>query len=625
MSTEAAGSSQRKYIPVVAALAAILLLSGAFVAGQRTAPPGPGNATVVADSGNAEEGHEHAKEAGHAGKAGHAGEDGHAEEEGVVKFEPEGLKLANLRVETVGYRSLPSGLTLTGTVEPNLGGVVKVTPRVAGKITSVSVNVGDNVRAGQALATLASTEVAAAQAAFRQARARVGLAYGNLQRQKKLAGLGEFGRHKVEEARQREIEAHGEINAALSDLAAAKNEVAETRSEKAALEGEVAKAENEVASAESEIREAESQVRALQAALAQAQTQVRVAQSKFNRYDTLLKEQLVSRQDWEQAEADYQRAQSDVEAARANIAQGQAKVSTAQAHRLAGGAQFRAAKSRVQQAADKIETALSREAQQESRLATARKRDEVAEQVLAREERVFKGGFLTTKEIVEAEGAWRLAQAEQRAAADQVRLLGAVPDGASLLTVSAPIAGRITERLVTLGETVTPEKGLFTVVNMDSVWVQLAVHQRELPNARAGQAVTVTSDTAPGRTFRGTVSYVGDLVDETTRTVKVRAVIQNIGGALKPQTFVRGTVTTDARAEVLAVPREAVQEFEGKRVVFAAGDHPGEFETKEVRIGETVGGQTIILSGIEPGARVVTKGAFTVKSQAMKAELGHSH
>jgi len=609
----------RRFLPVALVLAALSLTLGGYLAGRSTAPRPNAGPAVVSEPGHEEGGHE---DGGHA-DGGHA-DGGHADGE-VIKFDEVSLKLANLQVEPVSLRSLQSRLALTGTVEPNLGGVVKVTPRVGGKITAVSVNVGDNVQTGQALAQLASTELANAQAAYRHARSRIALATNNLQRQRKLAGMGEFGRHKVEEARQREIEAHGEINAALNEVAAAKNEVTEARSEKAALQGDVAKAENEVASAESEIREAESQVRALRAALEQAQTQVKVAQSKFNRYDVLLKEQLVSRQDWEQAQADYQRAQSDVDAARATIEQGQAKVATAQAHRAAAQAQVRAASSRVQQATDKIETALSRQAQQESRLATARKRDEVAEQVLAREERVYKGGFFTSKEIVEAEAALQQAQSELRAAGDTIRLLGGRPGGGNVVAVNAPIAGRVTERLVTQGETVDPTKALFTVVNLNSVWVQLAVPQRDLPVVRVGQAVTITSDTAPGRTFAGTVSYIGDLVGETTRTVNVRAVIQNPGGLLKPQTFVRGALAADVTASILAVPREAVQTHEGKTVVFVAGDHPGEFEAKEVKTGDTVAGLTEITSGLQPGERVVTRGAFTVKAQAQKAELGHEH
>lgn len=603
----------RRMPMTLAFLLAATVGAGAFVIG-RVSGNGAVPQTAPAPAGREPQ----TEDAGH-------GEGGEHAEEGVVRFDAEALKLANIRVEPVSYRALQTRLPVTGTVEPNLSGLVKITPRVAGRIETLRVNVGDTVSAGQTLAMLTSTELASAQAAYRQAGVRVRLAASHLQRQRRLADLGEFGRHKVEEARQREIEAHGEINQSQTELAAANNEVAEARSEKAALEGEVARAQNEVGSAESEITEAQGRVRALQAALEQAQTAVGVAESKFNRMDRLIQDELVSRQDWEQARADLQQARTAVEAARANISEGTAKVETARAHREAAQSQVRAAHSRVQQAADKIETLLARQAQVEARLATARKRDQLAEQALQREERIYKAGFLTSKEVTEAETALRQAEAEQQAAADAIRLLGGRPGGGNTLAVTAPIGGRVTERLVSLGETVEPAKSLFTVVNLRSVWVQLSVPQREVGNLRVGQAVTITSDTAPGRTFTGAVSYIGDVVDTATRTVKVRAVIQNSGNALRPQTFVKARIATEATDTALAVPREAVQRLEGKQVVFVQGDHPGEFVSTEVEVGETVGGQAVISSGLEPGARVVTEGAFVVKAQAMKSELGHEH
>lgn len=556
-------------------------------------------------------------------------------EKGVIQFDEESLKLAELKVAPVTPRSLQAGLAVTGMVEPNLGGVVKITPRVAGKITSVLVNQGDNVQRGQALATLASTELAQAQAAYRQAGARVAVAANNLDRQRNLGRLGEFGRHQVEEARSTDVTAQGEINTTQSELAAARNEVTEARSEKASFEGEaaaaqsgVASAESEAASAESEITEALGQVKALQAALAQAQTGVKVSQSRFNRLDTLLKEQLASRQDWEQAQADYQRALSDVDAAQANIAQGQARTETARGHLRAAQAkvkaaqaQVRAAEARAEQATAKIDSALARRNQVEARLAAARKRSEITSQSLSREEKVYKGGFLTSKELVEADAAWRLAQAEQRAAAENIRLLGGTPGGGNLLRVVAPLGGRLTERTVTLGETVTSEKTLFTVVNLNSVWVQLNVYQKDLRTVRSGQTVSLTTEAAPGHKFSGVVSYIGDVVDETTRTVKVRAVIQNPRNVLKPQTFVRGKIAAPVRAQLLAVPKDAVQELDGKQVVFVAADHPGEFRAKAVQTGDLIDEQTVITSGLESGDRVVTVGAFLVKAQAMKSEL----
>lgn len=575
---------------------------GAFLMGRGTAVTTPPPAT-----------HEHAAE-------------GNPEEPkaeaGVVRFEPESLRRAGVKTAAVGYTSTPSQLSLTGSVEADQSGVVRITPRTAGKISTLRVNVGDTVSAGQVLATLTSTELAEAQSAYRQATSRIELARLNLRRQRQLAGLGEFGRHKVEEARRESVASLGEIKISQNEVAAGRNEVAEARSEQAARQSEQASAEAEASSAESEIAEAESQVRALQAGVAQAQTGLEVAQSRFNRAEVLLKEQLVSKQDWEQSRAEAKRAASDVDAARANLAQGQSKITTARAHLKVAQAKARAAASQAQQAAARIETALSRQAQAEERLAAGRKREEIAAQSLAREEKVFRGGFFTSKEIVEAEGALRQAELEQRGAAERVRLLGGMLRGDNTLTVSSPIAGRVTERAVTAGEMVSPEKPLLTVVNLNTVWVQLSLHQADVSRVRVGQSVSVSSDSAPGRTFTGTVSYLADQVDEASRTLKVRCVVQNAAGVLKPQTFVRGLIRLEERQRAIAVPQDAVQELDGKPVVFVPGTDPGEFRSREVTAGETRGGQTLVLSGLRAGERVVTQGAFVVKSQAMKAELG---
>lgn len=589
--------------PWRAAAGGVLILSmlvGAFVVGQRSSmPPGGGSEAQVQAAADAD-GQEHAGHAGEGdgGHAGHAGEEGHgSHEEGVIEFSTEALAKAGIEVRPVGYTSVRSQLQVTGAVAADLAGVVKVTPRVSGKITSLRANVGDTVRAGQVLATMTSTELAAAQGQYRLAGARVSAARANLGRQRQLAGFGEFGQHKVQEARGNASAAQGDVNEAQAEINAAHNEVAEAEAALAATRSEEVSAQSDVAAAES--------------VLAQARTQVEVSRSRFDRQEVLLKEALTSLQDWEQARADHQKAQTDVQAAQAAIRSAQAKVE--------------AARAKERQAQSVIATQRARLQQAEAKLAAARHRLEIARLALAREEKIYRSGVFASKEVADAEAALRQAEIDRNAAADAVRLLGGTPDGSNTLSVTAPLAGRITERSVTAGETVSPEKPLFAVVNLKTVWVQLAVYQRDLSSIRVGLPVTITTDAVPGKRFSGSVAYIGDVVDETTRAVNVRCVIPNPGGLLKPDMFVRGTIITPVQRRVLAVPNHAVQTQEGKTVVFVQGDHPGEFETKEIQAGETVDGRTIIASGLAPGDRVVTRGAFTVKAQAMKAELGHSH
>jgi RND family efflux transporter MFP subunit len=491
-----------------------------------------------------------------------------AGEPGVVRFEGQGLKLAHLRIETVGYRSVRSRLPVTGTVEANPAGMVQVTPRAAGKLTAIRVTVGDSVRAGEILATEASTDLAQAQAAYRQAAARGAVAGNNLQRQRQLARLGAFARPSLEAARNQAATAQAEARTAQAD----------------------------VATAQADISQAESELQVLRTALEQARTQAGVSQSRFNRADLLLKEELVSRQDWEQARADDQKARADIAAARAKIAQGQAGIETARAN---------------------LQTA-------QAKLAAARKRSQIATQALAREQSVYQGGYATSKEIVAAEADLRQARLEQRAAGDNIRLLGGIPGGSDQIPLRAPLTGHVTERFVTAGEMVTPDKTLFTILNLHTVWVQLNVYPKDVPAVRAGQAVTVASDTAPGYTFSGTVSYISDVVEPATRTVRVRCVIRNRRDLLKPGAFVRGNIAAhpEDRAPALIVPKDAVQQMGGRPVVFMPAGKPDEFRAHPVEVGQSFGTLVEIRSGLRPGDRIVTRNAFLVKAQAMKGELG---
>lgn len=430
--------------------------------------------------------------------------------------------------------------------------------------------------------------------------------------------------------------AQGEVDTSLNEIAAAKNQVNEARSEKAASEGEVAAAESAVAgaesaagSSESEVSEAESQVQALQAALTQAQSRAQVAQTKFNRYDTLLKEQLVSKQDWEQAQADFRQAEADVDASRANAAQARAKVNTARAHLKAAQAQIKAAQAKVraeqgraQQAGAKIETALARQAELESKLSTAKQRLEIARKALAREEAVFKGGFNTTREIVEAEAALQQARLDQQAAGQTIHLLGGTPGGGSLISLTSPIAGRVQERDASPGKTVDATHALFKVINLDLVWAQLAVTPRDLRLVHPGQRVVLTAEAAPGRTFTGTISAIGSTAEDTTRAVRVRVALVNRDGVLRPETFVRGNVVTDVREQRVTVPEDALQDHQGKPTVYvAAGDTLGAFEVRHVKLGVHGDGWREVTEGLEAGERIANAGTFYLKSEALKSSL----
>ena len=543
-------------------------------------------------------------------------------EVGVVRFTDESLELAGLTVEPLMPRTLQRHLALTGEVLPDVAREVQITPRVAGKIIRLHVTIGDRVRAGQTLAVLDSTELATVQAEHRQALARLQAARQSLAAQEELAGLGQFTQPRLQSAQQQAVAARRDVSEARQTLAAAENALSAARSARDTLMAERRSATQGVVTAQATVREREAEMATKQAAVRQAQAQVEVTVSRFRRLDILFQEELVSRQDWENARAEQAKARADESAATAGVSQSRARIAAAEGGAASAVAALSAADSRIDGQESLVKVQAAQRDRAAASLASAGHSLTIFEEALKREEQVFEKKLYASQPLVEARAAVRGAEIARDAAADTVRILGARPGGGNLLHVRAPAAGVVTVRSASLGETVSPEKTLFTVLNVESVWVWLNVYQRDLPHVRVGQGVEVTTNAAPGQTFRGSVSYISELVDEKTRTVKVRCVIPNPKRHLKPGMFVEGRLLVETREGALAVPRDAVQDLNGAKVVFVAGERPTEFHAVKVEVDDSFEGWTILLSGVDRGARVVIDGAFIVKSEAIKSELG---
>ncbi len=196
------------------------------------------------------------------------------------------------------------------------------------------------------------------------------------------------------------------------------------------------------------------------------------------------------------------------------------------------------------------------------------------------------------------------------------------------LPVVSPIAGRVITRDVTVGEHVQPEKLLFVVSDLSTVWAELDAREKDLPALTAGSRVTLVSEVYPGRQFQGRVSRVGDVVDEKLRTIKVRAEVPNPGLLLKPNMFVSAAVDgAGPSRELLGVPEGAVQMLQGEASVFVL-DGDGAFVARPVVTGDRLGAHRVVLQGLDGTERVVVAGAFNLKAELLKQSFageGHGH
>lgn len=252
----------------------------------------------------------------------------------------------------------------------------------------------------------------------------------------------------------------------------------------------------------------------------------------------------------------------------------------------------------------------------------------IASENFAREQRLEQQGISSRKELLEAEAELRRAEASLRSARSRLDVLGATHGTGGHFDLLAPFGGVIVGRNVSLGQMATPADTLLTVADLSRVWIELDVFERDLARVRVGQPVAVSVTASPGRTFPGRIVYLGDILDPAKRTVRARVEIPNLGGALKPGMFTNAAIDVGAGGPVFAaVPAAAIQEVEGKKVVFVPGDSAGHFRPVPIEVGEQLeGGRVTILAGLEPGARVVIAGAFALRSELAKGEIGeHGH
>lgn len=258
-------------------------------------------------------------------------------------------------------------------------------------------------------------------------------------------------------------------------------------------------------------------------------------------------------------------------------------------------------------------------------LERARASVDIARRNYEREDRLFRQQISPQKEMLEAENAYRSAQAEYRSAASRLRAIGATDGRGAAFNLRSAIAGTVVERNASPGATVGPANNLFTVADLRNVWITVDVYEADLARVRQGAVATVTPTALAGETFPGRVTYAGGIVDTASRTFKVRVDVANPGFRLRPGMFAQVRLETipDASASAITVPDAAVQELDGRQVVFVARARPGQYVARAVTPGPRTGdGRLVIREGLQPGEQIVVKGAFQLKAELTKASFG---
>jgi RND family efflux transporter MFP subunit len=180
----------------------------------------------------------------------------------------------------------------------------------------------------------------------------------------------------------------------------------------------------------------------------------------------------------------------------------------------------------------------------------------------------------------------------------------------------------VLQRTVTLGQAVERATDAFKIADTAHVWVDLDLYEKDLPRVHIGEQVEIRADAYPAEIFKGRVAYVVPVVDEATRTAKVRIELPNQSGKLSFGQLVTARLVGDpanVATAVLAVPRAAIQRVDGRSVVFVKGLGKDDgFERRVVELGVSTGDQVEVRRGVKVGDLVASDGAFLLKSELLR-------
>ena len=189
-------------------------------------------------------------------------------------------------------------------------------------------------------------------------------------------------------------------------------------------------------------------------------------------------------------------------------------------------------------------------------LIAARARESVARRALDRQRQLLADRITSQRAVEEAEGVLLVAEADLQAAQTRlatfgVQASGDPPENPARVTLTSPLAGTVVARWANVGQWAEPSETIAEVVDLRELWLEASVYERDMRLVRVGQAVQVEVRAFPEEVFTGTVSQVAGTLDELTRTVSVRVVLQNLEDQLRPGMFatarIQGTHAHEAR------------------------------------------------------------------------------
>ncbi|TVQ20472.1 MAG: efflux RND transporter periplasmic adaptor subunit, partial [Bacteroidetes bacterium] len=227
-----------------------------------------------------------------------------------------------------------------------------------------------------------------------------------------------------------------------------------------------------------------------------------------------------------------------------------------------------------------------------------------AERDLRRKEDLHERGITPLRELEEARTEYEIAESEMQGTRLKMQILGLEEDHVGKpLIIRSPINGRVVDLAVAPGEFISePEEPLLIIADLSSVWVTARIQEKDIRFVNTGDDVTARFTAYPGDVYEGTVLFVSDILDEETRTTRVRVEFDNEDRKLKPGMFANVRFHSAPAPQVVLEPRAVLQRRDFSYVYVQT--QPYTFEMREVTTGEMIDNKLVILEGLHEGEKV---------------------
>jgi membrane fusion protein, heavy metal efflux system len=268
-----------------------------------------------------------------------------------------------------------------------------------------------------------------------------------------------------------------------------------------------------------------------------------------------------------------------------------------------------------------------------SRYLVAVEREKLANYNFERVQRLWDAQSVAEKEFLTAKKTYLEEKIELSSAARKLIALGLSKEDLSNLSneddstlthffIRAPFDGVITKKHLSLGEWVREDAEIYVIADLSTVWAEIIVYAKDIDSVYLNQKATVRTESCDVEGV-GTVSYVGPLVGEDTRTAQAHIVIPNPDGKWRPGLFAKVDLVRHNASPPLVIRNEAIQTHQSKSVVFVQYDD--QYEARPVTVGKSNNMFSEILKGLSAGERYVTKNSFVLKAEMGKAGMSHEH